>query len=260
VNVDENKAWKKFQQKIHPIAVRRPRFGWMRVAASVIIIIGAGYLGYRLFNNPVKEIAVVAQQDVVNDTLPDGSTVTINKGSLISYPSQFKKSTRQVVLKGEAFFNVKPNKEKPFVVLVRGLQITVVGTSFNVKNVHGNVEVIVETGIVKVSKGETTVELKANEKIMLNAKDSILGREKVSDHLYQYYRTKEFVCDDTPLWKLVQVINEAYQSNVVIGNPALREMRITTTFHNESLDQVLNVVSMTFNIKVVKEGNSIILQ
>ena len=232
----------------------------MRIAALILLVIGVGYLGYMLLYNPVKEVAVVAQGDVLKDTLPDGSVVTINKGSLISYPSRFKKSTRQVVLKGEAFFNVRPNKEKPFVVLVRGLQITVVGTSFNVKNENGNIEVIVETGIVRVSKGETIYELKANEKLLLNSKDSVMEREKVSDHLYQYYRTKEFVCDETPLWKLVQVINEAYHSNVVIGNPGLKEMRITTTFHNESLDQLLNVISITFNIKVVKEGNSIILQ
>jgi ferric-dicitrate binding protein FerR (iron transport regulator) len=87
-----------------------------------------------------------------------------------------------------------------------------------------------------------------------------MTEEKVSDQLYKYYRTKEFVCDDTPLWKLVQVINEAYHSQVIIGNPALKDMTLTTTFHNESLEQVLNVISITFNIKVVKEGNTIILQ
>jgi ferric-dicitrate binding protein FerR (iron transport regulator) len=258
--VDENMAWRDFQKRIHPVPVRRARFGWMRIAASLIIIAGVGLLGYWLLNPSVKEISRVARQDVLKDTLPDGSLVTLNKESVISYPSNFKGETRQVILKGEAFFNVTPDKEKPFVILANGTRITVVGTSFNVKNIHGNVEVVVETGIVTVTKGARTVQLKPNEKVTVNATDSVLTEEKVTDKLYKYYRTKEFVCDETPLWKLVEVINEAYHAQIIIGNPALRNMTLTTTFHNESLDQVLDVISITFNIKVVKEGNTIILQ
>ena len=163
-------------------------------------------------------------------------------------------------LKGEAFFNVAPNKKKPFIISVNDVQITVVGTSFNVKTVNGNTDVVVETGIVRVTRAGKTVELKANEEVIVNVKDSALTKEKVSDQLYKYYRTKEFVCDDTPLWKLVEVINEAYNSHVVIGNPALKDMGITTTFNNESLEQVLNVISLTLSIRIIKEGDTIILQ
>ena len=257
---DENRAWQKFQQRIHPAPVRRTSFGWMRIAASVIIIVGLGLLAYWEFNDRTKEMTVVAQKTVLNDTLPDGSVVTVNKGSSISYLSTFKGETRQVSLKGEAFFHVTPNKKKPFIISVNDVQITVVGTSFNVKTINGNTDVVVETGIVKVTRAGKTVELKANEEVIVNTKDSALTKEKVSDQLYKYYRTKEFVCDDTPLWKLVDVINEAYNSHIVIGNPALKDMSITTTFNNESLEQVLNVVSLTLNIRIIKEGDTIILQ
>ena len=258
--VDESRAWQKFHQRIRPTPVRRTSFGWMRIAASVIIVLGIGILGYWIFNDRTKEMTVVAQQMVVIDTLPDNSVVTVNKGSSISYLSKFKGETRQVSLKGEAFFNVTPNKKKPFIISVNDVQITVVGTSFNVKTVNGNTDVVVETGIVKVTRAGKTVELKANEEVVVNAKDSALTKEKVSDQLYKYYRTKEFICDDTPLWKLVEVINEAYNSHVVIGDPALKDMGITTTFNNESLEQVLNVISLTLNIKIIKEGDTIILQ
>ena len=258
--VDESRAWQKFHQRIHPAPVRRTSFGWMRIAATVIIVLGIGILGYWIFSDRTNEMTVVAQQMVVIDTLPDNSVVTVNKGSSISYLSKFKGETRQVSLKGEAFFNVTPNKKKPFIISVNDVQITVVGTSFNVKTVNGNTDVVVETGIVKVTRAGKTVELKANEEVVVNAKDSALTKEKVSDQLYKYYRTKEFICDDTPLWKLVEVINEAYNSHVVIGDPALKDMGITTTFNNESLEQVLNVISLTLNIKIIKEGDTIILQ
>jgi ferric-dicitrate binding protein FerR (iron transport regulator) len=259
-NVDENRAWERFQRRIHPAPVRRSKFAWMRIAAAAIVVLGIGLIAVWTLDNRVKEVARVAQADVVNDTLPDGSLVTLNKESVLSYPSKFKGNTRQVVLKGEAFFKVQPNKEKPFVVLAKDVRITVVGTSFNVKNIKGNVEVVVETGIVKVSIGKKTVELKPNEKVEVNTTDSVMSEARVNDQLYKYYRTKEFVCDSTPLWKLVQVINEAYHSNVIIGNPAIKDMTLTTTFHNESLEQVLNVISITFSIKVIKDGNTIILQ
>ena len=257
---DENRAWQKFRQRIHPAPVRRIRLGWIRVAASVAIIVGMGILGYWIFADHTKEMTVVAQKAVLNDTLPDGSVVTVNKGSSISYQSKFKGQTRQVALKGEAFFNVTPNKKKPFVISVNDIQITVVGTSFNVKTIDGNTDVVVETGIVRVTRAGKTVELKANEEVIVGTKDSAMTKEKVSDHLYKYYRTKEFVCDDTPLWKLVEVVNEAYNSHIVIGNPALRDLRMNTTFNNESLEQVLTVISLTFNIKVIDEGDTIILQ
>jgi len=258
--VDESRAWQKFHQRIHPAPVRRTSFGWMRIAASVIIIVGLGLLAYRVFNDRTKEMTVVAQKTVLNDTLPDGSVVTVNKGSSISYASKFKGETRQVSLKGEAFFNVTPNKKKPFIISVNDVQITVVGTSFNVKTINGNTDVVVETGIVTVTRAGKTVVLKANEEVIVNVKDSALTKEKVSDQLYKYYRTKEFVCDDTPLWKLVEVLNEAYNSHIVIGDPALKDMRINTTFNNESLDQVLNVISLTLNTRINKEGDTIILQ
>ena len=134
------------------------------MAASLIIVIGIGLLAYRLLNHPAKEVTVLAQQTVLNDTLSDGSVVTINKGSSISYLSKFKGETRQVALKGEAFFNVTPNKEKPFIVSVNDVLIKVVGTSFNVKTINGSTEVVVESGIVKVVRGENTIELRAGRK------------------------------------------------------------------------------------------------
>ena len=258
--VNEDQAWQKFQKKIHKTPIRRSNWSWARIAASFIIVAGIGFLAYLLLNDPVEQVAVVAQQEVLIDTIPDGSVVTLNKSSSLSYPSKFNKGSRNVVLKGEAFFNVVADKEKPFIITVNDVQVTVVGTSFNIKSSNGLTEVVVEAGTVRVSRAQTTIELTANEKLTVNASDSVLRKEKVEDQLYKYYRTKEFVCDETPLWKLVQVINEAYNSKVVIGNPVIRDMSITTTFHNESLEQVLNVISITFNIKVSKEGDSFILQ
>jgi len=118
----------------------------------------------------------------------------------------------------------------------------------------------VETGIVKVSHEGKEVTLQAGEKIKMPFAGTVAAKEKVSDKLHNYYRTKEFVCDDTPLWKLVQVLNEAYKTNIVFGKEELKDLRMNTTFYNESLDQVLEVIHLTFNITVSKENGRIILE
>jgi transmembrane sensor len=263
--IDENKAWQKFQQRVHqqsPAPVKKFRFSLLRVAAAIALLIGLGVGGYFLYDSmdPPKDLVVYTEHQVMKDTLPDGSLVTLNKRSLLSYPPKFRGNKREVVLKGEGFFNVTPNKNKPFIIYVGETEITVVGTSFNVKNIDGNVEVVVETGIVRVTKNGQAIELKAGERTTVNAASKTPVKEVVTDKLYNYYRTKVFVCDDTPLWKLVDVINEAYDANIVIKREELRNLPINTTFNNESLEQVLEVIRQTLFIKVTNKDNQIILE
>jgi transmembrane sensor len=265
--VDVNKAWERFQMRVadkneSPKVISHKRFSWLRIAASVILFAGLGVAAYFKFsNNEPKEMVAQTGQNVLVDTLPDGSVITLNKKSTITYPSKFKGDKRAIALKGEAFFNVAPDKKKPFIISVNDVQVTVVGTSFNIKSENGNTEIVVETGIVRVTRSGKTVELIAGEKILMTANDSITSKETVSDKLYNYYRSKEFVCDDTPLWKLVQVLNEAYDAKISIGRNELKDMRLTTTFNNESLEKVLEVIHLTFDITIIKkEDGQIILQ
>ena len=266
--VDEHKAWERFQERVagkneSPKIIILNRFPWIRVAASVILATGLVTVVYLLVNKDPAPKEMIAQTDknVLVDTLPDGSVITLNKRSLITYPSKFKGNTRSVTLKGEAFFNVTPDKKNPFVILVDNVEVTVVGTSFNIKSEQGSTEVVVETGVVRVTKDSKTVELTSGERLVVQANDSNIIKEAVSDRLYNYYRSKEFVCDDTPLWKLVQVLNEAYDAKIVIGKKELNDMRLTTTFNNESLEKVLEVIHLTFDITVIKKDDGqIILQ
>lgn len=262
--VNEHAAWDKFKKRtfdrqndrrVVSLFPRGTRF--MRAAAAVVLGIGilaASYLIWNM-NNPVA-VELVAGIAPVTKDLPDGSTVTINKNSSIRYIGGNK---RNVQLKGEAFFNVKPNKQKPFIIRAEEVQVTVVGTSFNVKSTDSLTQVVVESGIVKVEQSGKTITLHAGERVNIRKGDA-LRAVKTEDKLYSYYVTKEFVCDDTPLWKLVETLNEAYASNIVIGNDDIRSLPLTTTFHNEPLENVLKIISETFNITVDREGDKIILR
>lgn len=266
-STDENEAWQRFKNRItyndqQVATLQKNKFGWMKVAASVVSLIGIGLILFFIINNPQppKAIALQSVQQVLIDTLSDASVVTLNKNSTLTYPEKFVGKTRSVILKGEAFFHVTPNKEKPFIVAVNDLEVKVVGTSFNIKEANGKTEIAVETGIVLVTSHGKTVELKAGEKVNVSRENGMLVKEAITDQLYNYYRTKEFVCEETPLWKLVDILNEAYGANITIANSSIKTLPITTTFYNESLDQVLLIVSETLNITVIRKENSIVLQ
>ncbi|CAC9975440.1 FecR family protein [Flavobacterium panici] len=264
--IDEDAAWKRLQNRIHDKEVRvltpkKSSVYWLRIAASILLISTLGWLGYSYFENKSNTlIQIYASNSTLNDTLPDGTTVTLNKNSSLSYASKFKGKTRPVTLKGEAFFNVSPNKTKPFIITINDVTVQVVGTSFNVKNKNGKTTVDVETGIVKVSKNKDQVELRHGEKVIIADHKPELLKSTSKGRLYNYYRNKELVCDETPLEELVEVLNEIYDVNIIIKNPSLKEKPLTTVFKDQSLDQVLEVIQETFRIEIERKNNQIILE
>ncbi|RKR04970.1 FecR family protein [Flavobacterium sp. 90] len=265
--VDENAAWKRLQNRIQekdvPVnSLKKSSFNWLQIAASVLLISTLGGLGYSYFENKSANtlITIHATSTTLNDTLPDGTTITLNKNSSLTYTQKFKGNTRPVTLKGEAFFNVSPDKSKPFIITINDVTVQVVGTSFNVKHKNGKTTVDVETGIVKVSKNKDQVELKHGEKVIISDPNLKLLKSISKGRLYNYYRNKELVCDQTPLQELVEALNEIYNVNISIKNPELQEKPITTIFKDQSLDQILEVIQETFVIEIERKNNQILLK
>lgn len=179
---------------------------------------------------------------------------------MISYTRVFQGETRPVTLQGEAFFNVAPNAQKPFIITINDVTVTVVGTSFNIKNKNGKTTVDVESGIVTVRKNDESVALSKGEKVIIQEQQSVFQKEMSKGQLYNYYRTNILVCDQTPLQELIAALNEIYGVTIIIKNPTLQNKPITTTFKKQSLTQILNVISETFMVKVVRENNRIIVE
>lgn len=263
--VDEDAAWQRFKQRVdaapktesRTIPLQPKKSNWLRVAATLLLLVTCGSIYYYTYMGSTT--TYMADNTVTTETLPDGTVVTLNKNASIKFDNRFNGDTRSVTLTGEAFFDVTPDKSKPFIITAGDAQIKVVGTSFNVKSNDTKTEVIVETGIVEVSKKENMVKLLPKEKATVLESKATPTKERVEDALYSYYRTKELVCNNTPLWRLVDVLNDVYNANIEIADTRLREMPITTTFKNETLDNILNVVAGTQHIRVIKNGNRIIL-
>ena len=124
---------------------------FMRYAAAIIIIVSITTLAY-IFTLKTPQKELVAKIQMIENTLPDGSVVSLNSGSKLTYPETFRSDKRKVSLSGEAFFEVTSNPLQPFIIDAGNVIIEVVGTSFYVRSIPGeiNVEVIVKTGKVAV--------------------------------------------------------------------------------------------------------------
>lgn len=262
--IEENAAWERLKIRLNnaaaentaPQKTRVSLRNFMRVAAVLVLSIGVWFLYNRQTH---KMMLVQSDAAIKTETLPDGSVVILNKNASISYPGHFTGPTRKVKLSGEAFFTITPDKQKPFIIEANNVAIKVVGTSFNVKTEKEMTEVIVETGIVEVSSKAQMIRLSPAEKAIVT-KESVPVKEASKDALYNYYRTNEFVCNSTPLWRLVQVLNEAYNTRIIIANPSIRDLPLTTTFKNENLEEILAIISETLDVSAERSGTEIILQ
>lgn len=238
----ELEAWENFKVKRanHRPAPVRILIRWIQAAAAVLLIAAGSWAAWYYGHSSSNQWATLkAYEKVVTDTLPDGSIIQLNKHSTISY------SGRTVRLNGEAFFKVVHNASKPFKVHTQDVDITDIGTAFNVKSYAGKVEVIVESGVVKVSRKTGSVILKQQQKVLVQPASTSLQSEGNNDLLYQYYRTGEFATDHTPLNRLVKVLNEAYGVNIQIEGSGLADIPISGTYKMESLDKVLGVILLT---------------
>ena len=165
--VNEEEAWARFRQRTvreatlpRTIEMPRRRMPWLRIAAVLLVLAGGATLAWLTGNSSGGALVALSSNDkVLIDTLPDGSIVTLNKYSTLTYNEDTKGNTRSVTLTGEAFFNVTADKNKPFIISAEEASVRVIGTSFNVKASEAKTEVVVETGVVEVAKNEHKIQL-----------------------------------------------------------------------------------------------------
>jgi transmembrane sensor len=267
VNVDL--AWKKVKKQlaVHEqsstpkiIPLRRSSFMVWRVAASVLVMVGLGWLGYQ-FLQPVRkpEIAKVikTQQNTLEQTLPDGTKVYLNQHSTLTAAADFNDETRTVTLEGEAYFDVKRDETRPFVIKANGTEVRVLGTSFNVRAYDKRVRVAVTSGKVQFSSAKAKTLLLKDESAAVEA-DTIIKLPEINLNELAY-RTRVFVFDKTNLSDVVASLREGYQADIRLSSRHLAKCQLTARFEKESLDATLTVIAETLNLKVVRRGNAILL-
>lgn len=255
-NVDD--AWKKVSLKIEK-QEQSPQFirmAWLKYAAALILLLNISWFSFKYFDNR-KQIEVINQEDqAMLVRIPDGSSVWLNKGSKLSYQKGMAGlSERTLELKGEAFFEVMPDKHKPFLVLTSGTVTKVLGTSFNINSQAAHV-------VVSVVTGKVSFRAIAGEEVLLLPNDigtydgNKLTRANRSDKNFLFWKDHELSFDNESFGNVINTIAKNYKVEFDIQNKALLNRKVTSTFKAASFEDIRNVLEALLDCRIEKSANS----
>lgn len=253
------------------------------VAAAALVFIVNNNSGE--INNEKKEVwktFISTYGERKNFQLPDGSVVTLNGGSKVTIGGGYGVSTRDIFLEGEAFFDVKHNKEIPFIVHTSAMDIKAVGTAFDVKAYPGekNTETALINGVVEVTLKEAQqrkVILQPNQKVQWtspasgpvdaeNEKSKAEDRKQKTagsvqnitktddgDIIETAWKENKLVFTDESLSDIAVLLERWYGVKIVFADDAIRNYRFTGIFEKEELGSVLSILkeSRSFNYVTV---------
>lgn len=240
------------------------------LAASVLLALTTGMLlKDRLFVRGTDaepagietKNTTVSRQKIV---LPDSSTVVLEAGAMIVADERYGKETRIVHLKGEGYFEVKPNAQIPFLVYTGELVTEVLGTSFRIRPQErkGTIEVSVMTGKVSVYTGNPGRDKKrngviatSNQKIVFDTESRTIRQDLVDipEMIVPPQLESSFQFDDTPVEEVLGLMKKVYGIEIVIGNAALKRCVFTGDLNGlglyEQLDHMCDVLRISYEIR-----------
>ncbi|MEI6174794.1 MAG: FecR domain-containing protein [Bacteroidota bacterium] len=293
VAVDVGAAWTRMSQRIEraesshsapvkgKIITMQPFRYLLRVAAVLILLIGI-YVVFKLVNLPVKKIELSSGTTVLRDTLPDGTKVTLNKNSRLTYPLRFDQGNREVMLTGEGFFEVKHDEVHPFIVDAGPAKVRVLGTSFSVRAIPAMVKASRHGADTPPGVGDQIVKVEVNvtegrvmlfrvdpktgdtaSLLLISGETGIWSVERgemvrivsaIPDGTFWANRSLEF--RGTALSEVISIIEKYYPVKITVSDPAILNCRLNASFANEPAIRMISVIAESFGLKLVASGQN----
>lgn len=251
INVNTSMAWQRIDAKLesHPkSAFKAMVVKITMVAASFLLLLGLSFWFLQK-----EEVIRYKGSDtqVVDVILPDGSSVNLFPKSTLEYC--FKKNTRDVVLVGKAFFQVKRDTLHPFLVQIPDVSVEVLGTSFLIDaTISDQSAVFVKDGVVKVSAYDQDEILKRNQKAFLTKNNTLCRDTILNIAIFELgHPVISLSFNRTPLKEVIKEIEKSYNVTIELRDIPEGNM-ITTAFFENSIDEVLNELSSLCHLKYNK--------
>ncbi|WP_289062147.1 FecR domain-containing protein [uncultured Zobellia sp.] len=230
---------------------------YARVAAMLLLPLGVLYLVYehgqeRSILDEVSSVSINAPLgSKLQFTLPDGSKGWLNSGSKLTYPPKFG-DTRDVYLIGEAWFDVKKSKDRPFNVVTPDVDISVLGTKFNVVAYKGEkTDVVLESGkvLLKPKGNQKELSMEPSERVIIDAKTNSVSRSNiVGDNKFSSWKEGKLVFRNDSMEDVAKRLSRWYNIDVTIENNKNKNLRLRAVFVDEDIDEVLRLLKMSFPI------------
>lgn len=241
----------------------------IRIAASILLPVFIGLTGYLYYENSqmtTEEMVVTtAQGERASVTLPDGTTVSLNSESRLSYfPKAYNKKERKLSFNGEGYFQVCKNQEVPFIIDAKGLQVKVLGTIFNllVREDQKTAELVLEEGSVwfGATRSNQNVILRPEQKAILDqATGDILVIAEPDIQKISAWRQGDMVFRNTELSEVIRTIEENYHVTIQMNGKNCPTDNFTGTLPLTDINEVLEVIEKSYHLKAQIRGTEIIL-
>ncbi len=247
---DAEYAWQAIENEIDQVHTRKP--GWlslsvMKVAASISILTLIGAFIYQQFNNPDLIELEGMVGEVRSIVLEDGSKIWLNRNSQLLYPGNFGPDTRVVHLRGEGYFEISPDADRPFIIQSKyGNQIKVVGTSFNYQTHPDSSIVSVVEGVVQMESDSKSLLIEAGEKGVV--KQNVLTKSAFSNPNLLSWKTGMLTFENASLKSIIHDLKRHYGAEIQLEVPS-ENCTFTSSFNNESLENVLDEITLVLNLE-----------
>lgn len=263
--VDPEKDWVKVRSRLN-LRGRKKRIPLpsylVRIAAVLVLALGLAYLLVEVTKltsgTDTNYIEFVAQNDIRELQLPDGSLVFLNKHAKIIRNNNYGENNRDIILEGEAFFEVTHNKELPFKVHSLNSTIEVVGTSFNVHTDTEQVVVSVVTGKVVFYASENTanrVELERENTGIFEINNEIIIPKRNIDYNQLAWYTGEFKFSSVPLEQVCQTLADYYNLDFASSEGVQFIDSIEGDFSTNSLSDIIQDINSTLTEDIIIYAN-----
>ena len=182
--------------------------------------------------------------------LADGTRVWLNAESTLKYPVKFIGGERKVEMTGEGYFEVAKNKEKPFIVTVNGVDVRVLGTSFNISAYRDEVITTLVEGKVQLKKGVDSVVLQPNQQGIWLSENRGFEVKEVEARNFSLWREGIFYFEDVDLETILDDMARWYNVNIFYQNPTLKTMRFSVEIKRyENINEILRRIEQTKRVK-----------
>lgn len=276
-------------EDLKPVKPYKRKWSWAVAAVACgVIALGIFYKTGRSVREDKKAIEIIASTTVPVQSkprelktleLPDKSVITLNAGSSLTLADGFGVTNREVYLNGEALFDVTHNKSIPFIVHVKNYKVKVLGTRFNIKAytndrisetslLEGSVQIIVN----KNGKDEVYKTLQVNQKFTTGTDSlkapEITGKEVVGEVVpLSYYNEKQavetawskelLIFEGQPMEEIKNMLERKFGVTITIADKQVKRYMYSASFSNESIDEILKALQLSYPFTYKKEGDII---
>lgn len=252
-NADQ--LWKQMEirmerKQIKQIHFSLNKFRWMSVAASVLFLMMFSfsvYVAKQWYNANTIALHYNCMNGKSRVTLPDGSVVWLHSESSIEYKSKPFEKQRNVRLVGEAYFNVKKDPEKPFIVKALNFEVKVYGTTFNVEAREGaeNMSVSLLSGSVAVKSANKNTMIIPGEVAVCTKNTGAINVEKQDVNFSAMWANESIRFERKSIKELSKYLSKWYGVKIILDSSIPENQAYTFTIKHEPFEEILRLMART---------------